>query len=88
MNAPDYQLPPANPDTVAHFKRQWLQSKELSQRIECECGWRFPMRNMFRCLYCGCWFCQACAEVHFGKTRAEYAAEALARAALEPVGNV
>ena len=71
----NYQLPPANPETVAHFKRQWAQSNGSAPVVGCECGRHLHIRNMFRCLYCGCWFCQACAEVHFGKTRVEYAAE-------------
>lgn len=80
--APNYQLPPANPDTVAHFKRQWVQSIEPGMpHITCECGATINMRFLFRCLYCGCWFCQRCAEVHFGKTRKQYAAEAVAKAA-------
>jgi len=80
--APNYQLPPANPDTVAHFKRQWIEALDVPRYavITCECGRCRPMLRMFRCLYCGCWFCQACAEVHFGKTRKEYAAEAVAHA--------
>ena len=81
--APTYQLPPVNPDTVAHFKRQWNQIEGRTPLINCECGRLTPMRHLFRCLYCGCWFCQTCAEVHFGKTRAEYAAEAVARQAQE-----
>lgn len=78
-----YQLEPANADTVAHFKRQWNQIQGRTPGVNCECGLLIPLRHMFRCLYCGCWFCQACAEVHFGKTRKEYAAEAAAKLAQE-----
>jgi hypothetical protein len=35
-------------------------------KIRCGCnklvGWKF----MYRCLYCGVWFCKDCAEEHFG----------------------
>lgn len=35
-------------------------------KIQCGCkklvGWQY----MFRCLYCGIWYCKECAEVHFG----------------------
>lgn len=81
--APEYQLPPANPDTVAHFKRQWIEALDVPRYavITCECGRCRPMLRMFRCLYCGCWFCQECAEAHFGKTREQYAAEKIARRA-------
>jgi hypothetical protein len=76
-----YQLPPANPQTVAHFERQWTEAVQVSTYpiITCECGKKRALLRMFRCLYCGCFFCQACAEIHFGKTREQYAAEARAK---------
>ena len=36
------------------------------------CNRDLPLHALFRCLYCGTWFCQSCAEKHFGKTREEY----------------
>jgi hypothetical protein len=33
------------------------------------------MANAYKCLYCGFWFCLPCAEIHFGKTKEQYAAE-------------
>lgn len=79
---------PTDPQMIAHFRRQWLQSCGAQPTITCGCGKDFGMRHLFRCLYCGCWFCQACGEVHFGKTRQAYAAERMAELAQEPQGNV
>lgn len=39
------------------------------------CGKIVSIEYAFRCYYCGFWFCEACAAVHFGKTRAEHLAE-------------
>lgn len=38
----------------------------------CECGSKRSVSLMFKCLYCGAFFCQSCAEIHFGMTRKEY----------------
>ncbi len=35
-------------------------------RIRCVCNNFVIWRYMYRCLYCGIWFCEACAEEHFG----------------------
>lgn len=43
--------------------------------ITCRCGWKRAIVKMYKCLYCKEWMCEHCAEVHFGKTRAEYKAE-------------
>jgi len=34
--------------------------------IHCNCGNVRHWTRVFRCLYCGVWFCQECAEEHFG----------------------
>lgn len=39
------------------------------------CANRIPVTFAYRCLYCGVWFCQSCAELHFGETRSGYHAE-------------
>jgi len=39
------------------------------------CGKVVSIEYAFRCLYCGFWFCQSCAEQHFGMTRAEHVDE-------------
>lgn len=43
--------------------------------ITCPCGWKRGIMRMYQCLYCKVWFCQLCAEVHFGKTIKQFKAE-------------
>jgi len=43
--------------------------------ITCRCGWKRGIMHMFQCLYCREWFCERCAEDHFGKTREQWRAE-------------
>jgi hypothetical protein len=62
-------------DKQSFVARQFQQAKGASPSVDCECGLRLPLRFMYRCLYCGQFYCQSCAEVHFGKTRAQYNAE-------------
>ena len=38
-------------------------------KIRCGCNKFSQWRNMYRCLYCGIWFCADCAEEHFGMKR-------------------
>lgn len=40
-------------------------------KIRCGCNKLVRWIYMYRCLYCGVWYCADCAEVHFGKKRAE-----------------
>lgn len=43
--------------------------------ITCGCGWVRGITEMYQCLYCREWFCQFCAENHFGKTVKQYKAD-------------
>lgn len=38
----------------------------------CECKSTENVCGMFRCFFCLSWFCQNCAEKHFGKSREQY----------------
>ena len=40
--------------------------------VSCECDKKIPIHLAFRCLYCGQYYCQKCAEEHFGKSREDY----------------
>lgn len=60
--------------TLAHAAKQFKQAQGISPMVTCECGLSAPLRFLHRCLYCGCFFCIVCAEVHFGETRDEYQA--------------
>lgn len=52
------------------------QLKEAMRgHVTCECGLKMPLRYAYRCVYCGEWYCQTHAEMHFGKTREQYNAE-------------
>ena len=55
-------------------RKQFEQAKGPTQ-VTCGCGRTNPIRFMYRCLYCGEFYCQPCAEEHFGKTREQYNAE-------------
>ena len=35
-------------------------------KIRCGCLKLVPWQYMYRCLYCGIWYCKECAEEHFG----------------------
>lgn len=52
--------------------REQLDAIGTGTNLKCACGKNFPVVRMYRCLYCGVWFCVTCAELHFGQTRAEY----------------
>lgn len=51
------------------------QEGESVQKVTCFCGLCAPLRFMYRCLYCGEFYCLQCAVTHFGKTREEYLKE-------------
>lgn len=57
-------------EVVAAQWRECMQGE--IPRVTCACGLKMPLRFAYRCLYCGEFYCQKCAEIHFGKTRAEY----------------
>ena len=57
-------------ETRKLMRRQFDQAK--GNAVSCECGMTMPLRFAYRCLYCGVFFCQACAEIHFGKSRKQY----------------
>lgn len=62
---------------VAAQFRETMQGK--IPEVTCGCGLKMPLRFAFKCVYCCEYYCQSCAEAHFGKTRAEYYAEKAAR---------
>lgn len=63
------------------FKEAMYHEGEAVQKVTCGCGLTMPLRFAYRCLYCGEYYCMACAERHFGKTREEYSAEKLKQTA-------
>ena len=66
--------------TIADQHRElFLQSEAgvsiLLATVTCPCGRRRGITHAVRCLYCDVWFCELCAEVHFGKTRRQHRLE-------------
>lgn len=53
------------------------QARQLTrgEKTDCMCGGSFHAHQLFRCLYCGEWYCLPCAEKHFGLTRKQYEEE-------------
>lgn len=63
-------------DFVAkQFREAMYQPGKTVQEVTCGCGLTMPLRFAFKCLYCGEFYCQVCAEHHFGKTRAQWIAD-------------
>ena len=54
---------------------QGTHPSRLSGKKHKKCGKRIRMMYAYKCLYCSFWFCAACAEIHFGKTRKQHNAE-------------
>ena len=48
--------------------QQSLANDEIRPFMRCGCLVKLKIDEAYKCLYCGQWFCQLCAEVHFGKT--------------------
>lgn len=48
------------------LRDQTSQAIKCSGEIRCGCGMLLPVHCLYKCLYCGCWFCRICAHKHFG----------------------
>lgn len=56
-------------ETLAHVNKQLREIKRFDPvKLTCGCGRRMLLHRATRCLYCGVFFCQQCAEIHFGQT--------------------
>jgi len=53
-------------ETRIKLRKQMEQAIRIVGDVTCQCGDVLPMRCMFKCLYCGLWFCRICAHEHFG----------------------
>jgi hypothetical protein len=67
----DYLARSSDPLKRGRLQKQWAEAVE-SAVITCCCGQRRALTHAYRCLYCGEWYCTTCAEIHFGKTLAEF----------------
>jgi len=73
MTDSDYikQAEKIDPQKAARMQRQFNQLWALSE-VTCHCKATVHFMSAFRCLYCGEFFCMACAEVHFGQTQRDW----------------
>lgn len=57
-------------DTEKDEKTLFMQHKQMAQHalVQCVCGRRKTIMQMFKCYYCGLVFCPVCAPEHFGET--------------------
>ena len=57
----------ADGETMAYEARAFRAARG-GRPVQCRgCGEFFAQYRMFRCFHCGCYFCPACARVHFGE---------------------
>ena len=57
---------------VKALQEQWFAAANLGFLKCAGCGQQRHLTLAYKCLYCGCYFCFGCAEIHFGKTVADY----------------
>ena len=55
--------------------RKQIEQTRANGTVTCNCGKHAHVREFYKCLYCGEWYCRKCAEAHFGKTVAEFRKE-------------
>lgn len=53
-------------------RSQFSEAKGPTKVTCAECSACVPIRFLFRCLYCDLWFCEICAEEHFGESLESY----------------
>jgi hypothetical protein len=63
----DYVMRATDEAKRLRLVKQWRDACETNC-ITCCCGQLRHITKAFRCLYCGEWYCQNCAEDHFGQT--------------------
>lgn len=63
-------------DRMTNLEIVYHQLKEIKDPIRpfvrCPCLKKLELEHAYKCLYCGIWFCEKCAEQHFGKTKKEH----------------
>lgn len=58
------------------LSRAQLMAVRKEQDVTCKCGKvTGPVWKLYRCYYCGIFFCDRCAAEHFGQTREEHSRE-------------
>lgn len=63
--------PPAPKQELSTEETRVIVRKQIAQarkgKVTCECGVVAPLWLMYRCLYCGRYWCKSCAGKHFEK---------------------
>lgn len=89
MGQKNFQIEDLNEHALQYVEKQHFIYLQVLQTIKqeaagvtvrvatmrCRCGWNRSLTRMHQCLYCKEWFCELCAEQHFGKTVEQYRAE-------------
>ena len=76
-NLPVYKsntTPEQRMDNLKFYHKQYSLIKNqheigtpaLFVKVRCGCLKLICLKDAYRCLYCGIWFCKKCAEQHFG----------------------
>lgn len=58
--------------------QQWISKQNdfandpIRPFMRCACRKKLLLVDAYKCLYCKEWFCEKCAEAHFGKTVEQY----------------
>ena len=66
--------------TIMRDQIQHLVTAPREQQIFitcCACNHRAVVWMMYRCLYCGCFYCKECGQIHFGQRKPEIAEDRL-----------
>lgn len=61
-----------NPDNRGKLTRQHAEAHASNATHCADCDWLRWIGYLHKCLYCGLWFCPACAEFHFGQTLSDW----------------
>lgn len=76
-----YELAKSKPEYAKWV--EWLTKQEsfavdpIRPFMRCACRMKLNLQDSYRCLYCKEWFCETCAEEHFGKSVEQYWTEKL-----------
>ena len=65
-----HKLPENKKEYEAWLEKQYeqlIESNTIDGEITCVCDLTYEIKYLYRCYYCGIWFCPVCAKKHFGK---------------------
>jgi len=64
---PDEDFNPGRKREIAALQ---LRDHLAARRIKCaKCSDEYQLQSLYRCRFCGVWYCHRCADVHFGPAR-------------------